>query len=454
MHPELPDLPPGSHILVGLSGGVDSVVLLHWLCQLAPAQAWSLSALHVHHGLSPNANAWAKFCAQLCLAWGVPLRIERVEVAPLRAEWGVEAAARQLRRAALLRQPCDVIALAHHADDQAETVLLQLLRGAGVRGTSGMSVRGGVDYSASTPTLTLPLQGRGDKLLGKAKVESKFEPPILRPLLTTPRAAILNYAQTHALQWIEDESNADPHYARNFLRQQVMPLLADKFPGYRQTLTRSAQHFAEAASLLDELAALDGGACGATLPLARLQGLSAARGKNLLRYFLDRCGAPMPPSARLADLHHQLLTAREDAQVCVEYGGWQVRRYRGEVYALPQLPEVDGHFSLTWQGESELPWPPLNARIHFKTVDANLFAHLTGENVRINSHLQIPLPTDAPLTLRLRQGGETLRLHPHDPHHHSLKKWLQAQHIPPWLRARLPLLYHGDTLLTVLGAQS
>ncbi len=427
MRLHLPDFLPCTHLLVGLSGGVDSVVLLHHLHQLSSRFDWQLSALHVHHGISPNADAWADFCAAFCATLGVKLHIERVNIAPLRAEHGVEAAARQLRRAAFARYECDFVALAHHADDQAETVLLQLLRGAGVRGASAMGDG-----------------GKGEE--GRAKGR------IVRPLLTTSRADILEYARAHQLRWIEDESNQDDHYPRNFLRQHITPKLAEKFPAYRQTLARSAQHFAEASQLLDELAQLDAGETSTTLAITRLQTLNPARAKNLLRYFLDQHGAPMPQTVQLDEMLHQLLTARQDAAVCVKYGDWQVRRYQGNIYTLPALPDFKRDFNVTWQGESELDWPPLNARLIFQIVGTNLFARFADDSANL-SHLQpciIPLDNADSLTLRLRQGGETLRPHPNAPTR-TVKNLLQERGIPPWLRERLPLVYCKETLVAVMG---
>src|SRR5512146_3262 len=222
-----PLLPKRSHILIGLSGGMDSVVLLHLLHSLAPRFDWRLSALHVHHGISPNAGDWADFCAGLCAQYDIPLQIEHVDIAPLRNEHGIEAAARKLRHAAFARHSCDFVALAHHADDQAETLLLQLLRGAGLRGVAAMPVLSKVEGPVLKPSAAH----------GHA---------VLRPLLDVPRGRLLEYARLHALQWVEDESNADDRYPRNFLRHRLLPLLEQSFPAYRDTLTRSAMHFAEA----------------------------------------------------------------------------------------------------------------------------------------------------------------------------------------------------------------
>jgi tRNA(Ile)-lysidine synthase len=410
-----PLLPAHSSILIGLSGGVDSVALLHVLHTLAVRFCWKLSAVHVHHGISPHADAWAAFCADLCTTHHIPLHIEKVDITPLRAQ-GIEAAARQLRHAAFASQPCDVVALAHHADDQAETLLLQLLRGAGVRGASSMPIISAVPFISERTGL----------------------PRLIRPLLRFSRQEILDYAAAHELQWIEDESNADDNYPRNFLRHRVLPLLGEKFPAYRDTLARSAQHFAEASGLLDELAQLDAAPAieGETLAVAALQALSPPRAKNLLRYFLHGCGAPIPQTVQLDDMLLQLCHARQDALVCIAYSGWQVRRYHGRIYALRALDEFDSNLLLPWHGEAELPWPALNARLQFKPSQA------VGISV-------VKLQR-APVTIRLRQGGETLRPHPNATTR-TVKNLLQEHHVPPWQRERLPLLYCGTDLVYVAG---
>ncbi len=486
-------LPAGSSILLGLSGGVDSVVLLHLLHQLSPRYSWRLSALHVHHGISPQADAWAAFCTDLCARHGIPLQVEQVDIAPLR-ELGIEAAARKLRHAAFDRQRADFVALAHHLDDQVETLLLQLLRGAGVRGASAMpfakraaqhaphlwnsnyllepyqslppcrgKVRMGVEqWNDSVLTklpnndsqvigylpLPLPLQGGGAVgLNGKGDVPRC--PVLLRPLLDVARSELLDYARQHNLPWVEDESNADDLYPRNFLRHRVLPLLEQRFPAYRETLARSARHFAEASELLDDLARLDAqnpplrervgervDGHDATLEVSRLQSLSQPRAKNLLRYFLLSLGAPMPQAVQLDDMLHQLCGARKDAEVCIEYGGWEVRRYQGRVYVLRALAEFDLSMVLPWHGEAELDWPALNVRLQFTCAQ--------------NSGISLAKLQRAPVTLRLRHGGETLRPHPNAATR-TLKNLLQEHHVPPWQRDRLPLLYCGEELVCVSG---
>jgi tRNA(Ile)-lysidine synthase len=414
-----PLLPGHSHILIGLSGGMDSVVLLHLLHALAPRFEWKLSALHVHHGISPNAGTWADFCTQFCIRHDIPLHVERVDIAPLREEHGIEAAARKLRHAAFARLPCDVVALAHHADDQAETLLLQLLRGAGIKGVAAMPVLSKVEGTLLKPA-------------------TSHNHSILRPLLDIPRGQLLEYARQHALSWVEDESNADDRYPRNFLRHRLLPLLEQQFPAYRDTLTRSARHFAEANELLDELAQQDAqGLTGdAPLDISLLRNLSHARAKNVLRYWLHKHGAPMPQNVQLDEILHQLLDAREDAAVCVDFGGWQVLRFQDMAYVMQDLGAFDRDLVLPWQGEVELEWPALNSRLTFRQTQ--------GQGVSL-AKLQ-----RAPVTLRLRNGGETLRPHA-TAATRSLKNLLQEHRVPPWRRERLPLLYCGDDLVCVAG---
>lgn len=399
-------VPRGSSISVGLSGGVDSVVLLHLLAQLSPRFSWHVSALHVHHGISSHADSWAAFCAELCVSYAIPLQVERVDISPLRA-MGIEAAARQLRHAALARQKVDFIALAHHRDDQAETLLLQLLRGAGVRGASAMPV----------------LKPGHDS------------PSLLRPLLNIERSELEAYARLHELRWVEDDSNEDVSYPRNFLRHRVLPVLAQRFPAYRTTLARSARHFAEAAGLLDELAAQD--AIGAInderLSVAVLRELSGARGKNLLRYFLAARGAPIPDATRLAEMLRQLCEAGEGAQIRITWQGWQLRCYHERAYALPEtLPAAD--FSINWQGETEINLPASHGVLHFERV--------TGQGLSLAKLQQ------GVVTIRSRRGSESIQLDLTRPRQ-RLRNMLPQQGVPPWRRELLPLLFCGEDLIFV-----
>jgi tRNA(Ile)-lysidine synthase len=294
----------GRHLAAGLSGGVDSVVLLHLLRGLAPRHGYTLSAVHVHHGLSPNADAWARFCRKLCRDWGVPLVVRRVRIQ--KQGRGLEAAAREARRAVFARLRADAIALAHQLDDQAETVLLNLLRGAGTRGAAAM-----------------PAAGRlGGKIL-------------LRPLLAVPRREILAYARAHALAWIEDQSNRDDALTRNFLRLRVGPLLEQRFPRWRESLARAARHFAAA----------DAGASVA------------------LREFLDARGLRAPSEAKLIELLKQL-TSR-GARTMIRHDGARLRVYRGAVQ-IDRSGEPMPFAAMQWRGEPRLPIPALGGELRFR----------------------------------------------------------------------------------------
>ena len=390
---------------------MDSVVLLHLLQSIAPRFQWQLSALHVHHGISLNADAWAEFCIRLCAQYDIPLQVEHVDITPLRDEHGVEAAARKLRHAVFLKQVCDFVALAHHADDQAETLMLQLLRGAGVKGGAAMPV------------------------LKPANLQMHAT---VRPLLDISRELLHDYATQNGLSWIEDESNTDVRYPRNFLRHRILPELGARFPQYRETFARSAQHFAEASQLVDELAQLDASQAldGETLDVNVLRSLSHVRAKNLLRYFLHVRGAVMPQSVQLEDMLRQLCDAREDAAVCVAFGDWEVRRYQDGVYAMRAQSDFDPAAVLVWTGEAELPWSAMGAKIMFSTTSGNGISldKLKGEKI----------------SLRLRSGGGSLRLHSKGANR-SLKNILQEKSVPPWQRERLPLLYCGDELVAIIG---
>lgn len=390
---------------------MDSVVLLHLLQSIAPRFQWRLSALHVHHGISPNADAWAESCAKLCHQYAIPLLVERVNIAFLRDAHGVEAAARKLRHKAFMNHVCDFVALAHHADDQAETLLLQLLRGAGVKGVSAMPLLKPANHQMHAT---------------------------VRPLLDVSREQLYTYAAENSLPWVEDESNADVRYLRNFLRHQILPNLKSCFPRYRETLARSAHHFAEASQLMEELAQLDAlQACdGETLSVDSLRALSHARAKNLLRYFLHVKSAAMPQSVQIEDMLRQLCEARADAAVCVAFGDWEVRRYQGRVHVITALGDFDSTAIVTWSGEAELPWPALAGRM--------LFSETSGEGISLNRL------KGEKIALRLRLGGEYMCLH-RNGSKRSLKNILQEKHVPSWQRARLPLLYRGDELVAIIG---
>lgn len=287
-------------LVVAYSGGLDSTVLLHAVNRMAQGVSCDLSALHIHHGLSANADAWAESCASVCRAQGIPLTVIRVDVPRCSGE-GMEAAARRVRHQAFDEHSADWILLAHHADDQAETVLHNLLRGAGVRGAAAMP----------------EVRGR-----------------LMRPLLGFGRATLLAYAKHHRLTWIDDESNADTRYTRNFLRHQILPPIISRFPRGSEHLAAAAGRFAEADSLLDDLARLDLGDSHAEFPLPRklFREMSAPRARNLLRAMLKWHHVQPPDEVRLAEFVRQLLTAGSDRHPSIDLGRYSLWCEAGKLH--------------------------------------------------------------------------------------------------------------------------
>ncbi|HSS71337.1 MAG TPA: tRNA lysidine(34) synthetase TilS [Casimicrobiaceae bacterium] len=392
----------GASVSVALSGGVDSIVLLDSLARLAPRHSIALSAIHVHHGLSPNAQAWAEFCAAQCEERGLRFALHRLQLARKRGR-SLEALARSARYELLLAEDVDVVALAHHADDQAETVLLQMLRGAGPHGLAAMPA-----YRPGRPAL-------------------------LRPLLDLPRAVILACAKARQLAWIEDESNADRAHARNALRHDIAPILAARFAGYPLTLARAARHQAEAAQLLDELARSDaaGAIDAAGLDSGRLGALSRPRARNLLRWFLRAQGLRTPSEGRLADMLRQLVDAGANARTCIVLDDVEIGRHRGRITVHAPPPEA---FELPWHGELEVALP--GGVLAFQR---ELGAGLAGAQLERTR-----------VTLRSRVGGERIRLAADRPTR-TVKQLLQEAHVAPWLRQSLPLVWCDDELAAVPG---
>ena len=298
-----------------LSGGVDSVALLDALDTLRHRSGFTLEAAHVHHGLHPAADAWQDFCGELCRARHIPLHVFRVDV-EREHPGGLEAAARDARRAALAHVACDWLVSGHHRDDQAETVLFRLLRGAGVRGAAAM----GAVEAANTPARA----------------------GLLRPFLHVGRDAILAYAHARALPWVEDSSNTDPRFTRNDLRHRILPAIETRFPAARATLARAATHFREAAGLLDELAGMDARACAnaadkyTVFRREALLDLSPARLANLLRWQLRQLGGKPPTAARLDETMRQLRAVATPLRLPL--GDCVCVSHRGQVW-LEWLPE-------------------------------------------------------------------------------------------------------------------
>jgi tRNA(Ile)-lysidine synthase len=409
----------GGRLAVAYSGGLDSAVLLHLLAglrrKLGHPFGYSLSAVHIHHGLSPNADTWAAHCRRVCAELDIPLTVMRVAVEM--AGEGPEAAARSARYREFARLDVDCLALAHHRDDQAETVLLQLLRGGGLKGLAAMPEARWLE---------------GGKMSGQIR--------LIRPLLEISRSELETWAQIQGLAWIEDESNRQTHLSRNALRHAVLPLIERHFPGAAGILARSAGQFAEKAVLLDELADLDGQEALSPegLEMKRLVALPEPRARNLLRRYLEQAGATLRQDG-LREALRQILEARPDAQVELVFGDVTLRRFHGRVRAIASGEErggfpasTMGRPSFVWRGEAELALGG-SGKLRFERVEAG----------------GIQLGPDA-VSIRFRQGGERLRPDARRPRR-ALKDLLREAAIPPWQRDRMPLLYVGDRLAWVAG---
>jgi tRNA(Ile)-lysidine synthase len=404
--PPLPDAP----ILVGFSGGLDSTVLLHALAADPAARARGLRAIHVDHGLHVASLDWAEHCIRTCAALGIDLAVRRMRV--FDDGCGPEAAARSARLAAFADElrAGEWLALAHHQDDQAETLLLRLLRASGGHGLAAM--RSTREFGAGV---------------------------MWRPLLDVPRARLREYAQANGLRWIEDPGNASDVFDRNFLRRQVMPQLAARWPHAAASLARSAALLAEDADLLAQetarrLALLQG-VDPQVLDRERLLAEPMAWRARLLRAWIEGLGLPPLPTRALAQIEAELLPARADAEARVAWPGAEVRAWRDGVYAASARTALPGDWSVTWDGRGTLRLP-------------------TGEALAcVDTGGGDPAPalaTLGPLRLAARQGGERLRL-PGRTHTHAVKKLLQELEVPPWERGRLPLAYAADGELLAVG---
>ena len=404
----------GKRIAVGLSGGMDSVVLLDVLQGLRAVRELSLAAIHVNHQISAHAGEWEAFCRALCARHGISLTVERVQVMPDGS--GLEAAARRLRYRAYASIDAEYVALGHHLDDQAETFLLQLLRGAGAKGLAGMPVVRPQDFAMD----------------GKAS-----SPHILRPLLELRRSVIEVYARSRGLEWVTDDSNADSRYDRNYLRNELLVQLGARFPGYRETLSRAARNLADYAMLAEELARIDAQSLDrSAISADRLRLLSDARALNLLRQLFADRGLPMPPRIRLEEALRQCREAGRDAEIQVTFGEARLRCYRDRVELVENSANMPANWQSRWDGRSELILPDSLGVLRSRAV--------VGEGIA-SRHFEIRAAT-----VRGRSGGERMQPGENRPRR-ALKSLLQEHAIPPWERSRMPLVFFGEQLAWVPG---
>ena len=406
----LKQLPRAPHYHVAFSGGVDSHVLLHLLAEQRGVLPGRLAAVHVNHHIHQRSGDWEIHCRSVCEELDIPCRFLRVDGKARRGE-SPEAAARTARYRALADWlPADAVLLAaQHQDDQAETLLLQLLRGAGPRGLAAMPV-----------------------------VASLGNGRLVRPLLDFRRRDILEYAHQHQLRWVEDPSNTDTRYDRNLLRHRVMPELQQHWPGLSKVLARAAAHQADQLELANALAVQDCASCrcaDASLSLSELRALSPARQRNLIRFQVAALGLPLPSQAVLARILEEVMTSREDARPCVHWPGAEVRRFHDRLCIMAPLPVQDPAGRYAWDLRD-----PLVLEHAGGVLSVN---HVAGKGLRMPANT-------GDIQVRFRQGGE--RLQPAGrAHHHRLKKLFQEWRVPDWERERVPLVYQGEQLVAVAG---
>lgn len=390
-------------VLIAFSGGLDSTVLLHALAQASPRR---VRAVHVNHALHPDAQRWEAHAQRIAASLGVEFEAHAVQVPPRPPE-GIEAAARLVRYAVLRERlrPGETLLTAHHADDQLETVLLALVRGSGVDGLAAMP-------------RCQPF-GAGWHV---------------RPLLEFTRDELARWAASRQLTWLDDPSNDDTRFDRNFVRNEIAPVLRRRWPSAAHSIVRAAAHLGEASKLLDELAEHDlaDALVGSCLKVSALAVLQGARRRNLLRHWLESCGARAPSTRKLAALEHDMLAAQLDRVPCVGWDDVEVRRHRDLLYCSPRLTGAAAmDFEWAWHAPAPLT-----------SIPGSLRAEMShGRGIK-----RAALPER--IRIRTRRGGERLRLPGHE-HRRELKKLLQEANVLPWWRDRLPLVYVGDTLMAV-----
>jgi len=405
-------------LIVALSGGLDSMVLLVSLQKLCSEGKLEqeLRAIHVNHGLNSGAGDWEAFCRASCSCLDIPLEIVHLNMSSI-AIGNLEERARKARYAEFESRlnPVDCLLMGHHRDDQMETLLLRIMRGSGPRGLASIPV---------------------SRLLGDSM--------ILRPLLGIDRRALRRYAMQEEVNWIEDDSNQNADFDRNYLRHEIMPLLENRWPGYRESWDKTLQLSHEADLLLTELAVLDLAAVATedlqVLELVPLLTLTESRQRNLLRHWLDCIAFPSLGWNQLLKLTREVIPARSDSSASLTCEGGCLRPYRGRLYALksdrPFIPELQ-----LWdiKNQSALPLAgngQLNGVSQSKERSSGAGVDLLRADV-------------GALSVRYRIGGEAFRLAKRPTK--SLKSLLQESGVAPWLRERQPLLFIGEKLICVPG---
>ena len=406
----LETLPDSERFLIAYSGGMDSRVLLHLMASLNPDAGYSTRAVHVNHNIQPESRSWAGHCQDVCRSLGVELEVLDVDASKPGKE-SPESWARHQRYAAIenILAQGEVLLTAHHRDDQLETFLLRLLRGAGVLGLASM---------------------RAVRRFGQGLHA--------RPLLKYSREQLLAYAQLHDLDWIEDPSNTDTHLDRNYLRHKVVPAIKGRWPSVALPVSRAIDTLAETQELLDELARQDLLICSADDPfiliVERVKRLPAARQKNMLRYWCRILDLPSPDSRRLAHILTDVIEARSDSRARIRWKGAELQRYGQYIHLGAPLEDFDSSVVRVWDFSEPC------------RLDHGELTAVKG----LGNGLKQQACAGARVEVRYRSGGEKIRL-PGRTCRHKLKKLFQEAGTPPWLRERTPLIYVNDKLAMVAG---
>ena len=402
--------------LIALSGGLDSTVLLSLfakLCQKQPHLQPSVRAIHIHHGLSQNAESWAKHCQNLCDQFQIPLIIERVQVDKTN---GIEAGAREARYQAIKKhlQTQEVLVTAHHLNDQTETFFLALKRGSGLQGLGAMQQRSVL-----------------------------FGMPILRPLLGFTRPQLENYAQKEKLNWITDESNKDNRFDRNFLRNEILPELRERWAYFDLAVQRSAQHCFEQQQLINDLlseAFAEHCQIKSQFKLLQFRQYSSAKQTALLRMWLAENQLEMPSKCQLTQLINDVVFAKEDANPQFQLVNKVIRRYKDSLYLTKPFSDLTKYILKLEQNTLSLPDDLGNLTV--QENERNLIFYWQNYSVMLDK-------TDLPISIRFGYSGK-VKHHPKRPREDIKKIW-QSLDIPPWQRNRIPLIFYGDELKSAVG---
>ena len=415
--------PNQTHFLIGFSGGLDSTALLALFAKLREKQPhFQLRAIHIHHGLSPHADAWSAHCQQICRQFRIPLQIQHVNVS---TENGIEAGARQARYEAIAQQilPTEWLATAHHQQDQTETFFLALKRGSGVQGLGAMPPKSNV-----------------------------YGVPIFRPLLNFSRQQLLAFVQQEGLSWVEDESNEDNQYDRNFLRNVVFPELRQRWAHFDSAVQRSAQHCYEQQQLLNELLAEEYQKNivknDRTFQLQHFASYSSVKQRALLRLWLQDWGVTLPSLVQLEQIISDVIFAKDDAQPQFRLDDNIVRRYQHRLFLTPIFADISQEYvEATFDHPISLP-DHLGTLLLKKTTE-KMTALWQDENG--NTHKEtLALPLEGTkVWIRFRYSGK-VKLTPNGVNKDIKKVWQQLN-VAPWQRQRIPLIFYDDKLQSAVG---